>query len=205
MTISTYATLQTAIQNWLDDSTLTDRIPEFIALAEAEFNRVLRATDQETVATLSASAETVALPSGFRAMRGLSIDGSEKTPLEEMSLQALRRWNSAEATGKPLKYAIARGYIYLAPIPDDTYSIECVYVGGITALADDNTTNWLLTSHPDLYLFGSLLQAEFFGWNDGRLPLLKARTDELIAQINAEANAKRLGVGPIRMRHGVSE
>ena len=42
MAINTYATLQTAVANWLDRSDLTDRIPEFIALAEARMNRNLR-------------------------------------------------------------------------------------------------------------------------------------------------------------------
>ena len=42
MAINTYATLQTAVANWLDRSDLTDRIPEFIALAEARMNRTLR-------------------------------------------------------------------------------------------------------------------------------------------------------------------
>ena len=42
MAIGTFAELKTATANWLDRSDLTDRIPEFIALAEARFNRVLR-------------------------------------------------------------------------------------------------------------------------------------------------------------------
>ena len=51
MAISTFAELKTAAANWLDRSDLTDRIPEFIALAEARFNRVLRIRDMETVST----------------------------------------------------------------------------------------------------------------------------------------------------------
>ena len=39
MAIGTYAELQTAVANWLDRDDLTDRIPEFIALAEAKMNR----------------------------------------------------------------------------------------------------------------------------------------------------------------------
>jgi len=39
MAIGTYAELQTAVANWLDRSDLTDRIQEFIDLAEARINR----------------------------------------------------------------------------------------------------------------------------------------------------------------------
>ena len=42
MAISNYTELNTAVANWLDRDDLTDRIPEFIALAEARFNRLLR-------------------------------------------------------------------------------------------------------------------------------------------------------------------
>ena len=42
MAINTYSTLQTAVANWLDRDDLTDRIPEFVSLAEATFNRTLR-------------------------------------------------------------------------------------------------------------------------------------------------------------------
>ena len=50
MAISTFAELSTAAANWLDRSDLTDRIPEFIALAEARFNREIgRASCRERV------------------------------------------------------------------------------------------------------------------------------------------------------------
>ena len=42
MAIGTYAELQTAVANWLDRGDLTERIKEFIGLAEARMNRVLR-------------------------------------------------------------------------------------------------------------------------------------------------------------------
>jgi hypothetical protein len=43
MAITTYAELQAAAANWLVRGDLTARIPEFITLAEARLNRVLRA------------------------------------------------------------------------------------------------------------------------------------------------------------------
>ena len=50
MAISTYTELQTAVANWLDRDDLTARIPEFIALTEARFNRLLRVRSMETEA-----------------------------------------------------------------------------------------------------------------------------------------------------------
>ena len=72
MAIGTFAQLKTAAANWLDRSDLTDRIPEFISLAEARFNRLLRIRDMETVSTaISTSAGTreYSLPTGFVQMK----------------------------------------------------------------------------------------------------------------------------------------
>ena len=43
MAISTYTELQTAVANWLDRDDMSARIPEFISLTEARFNRILPA------------------------------------------------------------------------------------------------------------------------------------------------------------------
>jgi hypothetical protein len=40
-----------------------------------------------------------------------------------------------------------------------------------------------MTSHPDLYLFGSMCEAEAFGVNDERMPMWKARRDEIFEEI----------------------
>jgi len=71
MAISTFAELKTAAANWLDRSDLTDRIPEFIALAEARFNRILRIRDMETVST---SISTVAGNEGIFPSHRLCAD-----------------------------------------------------------------------------------------------------------------------------------
>ena len=67
MTITTYAELQSAAATWLVRGDLTQRIAEFISLAEARLNRVLRARLAETEVALSAApgARTIPLPDGF--------------------------------------------------------------------------------------------------------------------------------------------
>jgi len=51
MAIGNYSELNTAVANWLNRDDLTDRIPEFIVLAEARFNRVLRIRAMEGLYT----------------------------------------------------------------------------------------------------------------------------------------------------------
>ena len=51
MAITTYAELQTALDNWLARTDLQSRTPEFITLAEARMNRELETRSQEKRAT----------------------------------------------------------------------------------------------------------------------------------------------------------
>ena len=64
MAISTYAELQTAVDNWLARTDLSGRSPEFITLAEARMNRELETQSQEKRATvlLTADDSYVTLP-----------------------------------------------------------------------------------------------------------------------------------------------
>lgn len=204
MALANYSDLVTAIGNWLDDSTLTDRIPEFISLAEAEFSRRLRTDDMVATTTVTASSENTALPSGFNGLLAIDVDGSPDRQLERMSLPELKRAYSTDDTGKPFAYAIADGKFWWGPVPDSSYTVNLIYSATIPGL-QANTTNWLMTAHPDLYLFGALLQAEFFGWNDTRLPLLKARVDELLDQINTDSVKKTAGASPIYPRGVVAQ
>ena len=78
MSISTYAELKTAVANWLDRSDLTDRVPEFITLAEARIGRKLRVRGVEERATtpLVGSQEYYALPSDFLEARNVQINSN---------------------------------------------------------------------------------------------------------------------------------
>jgi len=104
MAISTFAELKTATANWLDRSDLTDRIPEFIALAEARFNRNLRIRDMETVST---AISTVAgtreynLPTGFVQMKEFHLTTDPLTPLAYITPEMMSRIWAGSTKDKP--------------------------------------------------------------------------------------------------------
>jgi hypothetical protein len=63
---------------------------------------------------------------------------------------------------------------------------------------DTAPANWLLNAHPDLYLFGSLIEAEMLGVNDERAPMWKARRDEIFDEVEKLSNKTR-GAGAMRV------
>lgn len=158
MSITTFAELSTAVANWQSRSDLTSRIPEGIALAEAKINRKLRTKDMETKNTsFSITGEYVAVPTGFGGVKTFYLSASPKKPLELMGDNEMTKRYST-TTGKPGFYNVQGSNFRFAAPPDQTYTATLVYFLQVPALTASATTNWLLTSHPDAYLY--LVNAE---------------------------------------------
>ena len=170
MAITSYSELQTAVGSWLNRSDLSTNIPDFITLAEASFNRVLRTRNQITRANSSVNAQYVALPTDLLELFNIQVNTDPIKRLEQVSLdKADDLRSSLSSSGTPSYFAITGSNIELIPTPDDTKTIEIIYYAKITALTSTNTTNWLLDNYPDIYLYGTLVQAEPFLMNDERL------------------------------------
>jgi hypothetical protein len=55
------------------------------------------------------------------------------------------------------------------PTPDAAYTAEIVYFANLNKLSASVATNFLLTSSPDAYLYGALLQAAPYLQDDARI------------------------------------
>ena len=197
MAITTYSELQTAVGNWLDHGLFAARIPEFIALFEAAANRRLRVREQEAATTLTPSAGTAALPADYLAWRRVTWTGSPRVELQYVHPSYLQAAYPSTPSARPRVFTIEGSTLKIRPV--DATALEFDYFQKIPALSDGAATNWLLAAHPDLYLFGALVEAEMFGVNDERAPLWKARRDEILDEIEKLSNKTR-GAGARRVR-----
>ena len=194
MAIGTFAQLKTAAANWLDRSDLTDRIPEFIALAEARFNRELRTRDMETVSTaISTVAGTreYSLPTGFVQMKEFHLSTDPLTPLAYITPEMMTRLWAGSAQAKPQVFTIIADNVRLGPAPDAVYTTSMLYYKTFTALSDSATTNDMLTNYPNVYLYGTLLEAEPFIMNDQRIPVWLGAFEKAVASIQSQDNKDR--------------
>ena len=193
MAINTYSTLQTAVANWLDRSDLTDRVPEFIALAEATFNRVLRLRAMETTVadTTPSGSKEDALPTGYLQMREIHLTTSPVVSLAYITPEIMYRIRAGSTSGKPNSYTIVGDNILFGPTPDGVYDYSMTYYKSFDALADDTQTNWLVLNAPDLYLYGTLLQAEPFLMNDERVPLWERGVRQVINDLQNQDDKDR--------------
>ena len=80
--------------------------------------------------------------------------------------QKINELYASGGSGKPRAYTIIGGEIKFAPTPDSAYTAEIVYMEGVPDLSDSNTTNTILTRHPDLYLYGALSAASVYLMDD---------------------------------------
>ncbi len=195
MALSTFTELKDAIADWLDRSDLTDRIPDFITLAEARLNRDLRIRPMEVRSTMTTTADQryFNLPGGYLQMRNIQLNTNPITPLEYITPEMLDRLYGGDTTGKPRAYTLIGDEIQLAPIPDSTYTLEMAFYEKFTALGDGTsgtvTSNWLTTNAPDVLLYGALLEAEPFIKNDERIALWLNAFNSAIRKVQ-DADAK---------------
>ena len=196
MAITTYSELQAAVGNWLDHGLFAARIPEFIALFEAAANRRLRVREQEAATTLMPSSGTAALPADYLAWRRVTWTGSPRVELQYVHPSYLQAAYPSTPSARPRVFTIEGSTLKIRPV--DATALEFDYFQKIPALSDGAATNWLLAAHPDLYLFGALVEAEMFGVNDERAPLWKVRRDEIFDEIEKLSNKTR-GAGAMRV------
>ena len=201
MSISTYAELQTAVANWLDRDDLTNRIPEFIALAEARMNRVLRIRLMEGKYTAStvAAQRNYALPAGYLQMRNIQINTTPIRPCQYVTPEIYDRLYGSTTTGTPEIYTIIANEIQLGPIPAGVQTIEMLFYKKISALSVTNTTEAMLTDNPDIYLYGALLEAEPFIMNDERVPLWAQGFSQAVADLQEQDNKDRHSGSALRV------
>ena len=164
MALTTYTTLKASIANWLNRSDLTSEIADdFIKLTEADFNSKLRVRKMIAQTSFTIDSETESLPTGFLQVRDIYIlNGNTKVPLTYTTPSQMDSTVGTSTTGLPNSFTILGDTFRFSPKPDATYTAFINYYKSFDALSDTTTTNYILTTHPAIYLYGSLFHAANF-------------------------------------------
>ena len=164
MALTTYTELKTSLANWLNRSDLTTEIgDDFIKLTEADFNSKLRVRAMITQVNITVDGETASLPTDFLQIRDFYIlSGQTKVPLVYTTPASMDTTNGTSTSGLPTTYTILGDTIRFSPKPDATYTAVMNYYKKFSALSSSVATNYILASHPAIYLYGSLFHAANF-------------------------------------------
>jgi hypothetical protein len=192
--ITDYTSLQATAIEYLardQDTTLIARVPTFVQSFEAKMNRALFVRQMETrVSTqtdpTSNEPEYIALPADFQSLRRIRVTSVQGKPvLQFMSTGQMDdfRVQNADVPGQPSYWTIFGNELELAPSPDAAYTIEIIYRQNIPALAS-NSTNWLLTLAPDVYLYGALMESAPYIKEDPRIQTWGALFASALGDLN---------------------
>ena len=193
MAITTYATLQTAVSSWLDRTDLTDRAPEFIALAEAQMQRRLNVREMEAISDLTITSGAATIPTGFLRPKSFKLTVYPYSAISYVQPDDPNINASASVlTGAPLYYT-AVGTQFLFSSNASGYTARLWHVARFTALSTGSPTNWLLTNHPDAYLYGALLQAAPWLREDERIGIWQGFYETIMEDINRIDRDGRIG------------
>lgn len=190
MAITDYSTLTTAINDWSERSYSSDKLQEFVALAEGEFNLVpgfktyRRETTEATLTTDSGG--EVALPSGFMRMGSIVRDYAGALPLTPVPWSQLRSLNPDGGAGQPIWYAISGTKLRVAPVAEADFL--ATYETSLTPLTVSTTTNWLITLSPNVYLYMCLAVAEAYNKNFDEAAAWKSQALEKLAEIGVQSD-----------------
>ena len=167
----TYATLKTAIQDYMDndETKIANNLDNFIKATEEDIlkNVELNFYRKNVTGTATSGSAYLGMPSDFLAPFSLAVISSSVYYYLLLKHPSFIRdyTPNASTTGQPKYYGeFDNDTFILAPTPDDNYSFELHYFyrpTSLTAGASDGTT-YLSTNMPNVMLSGSLLQAAIF-------------------------------------------
>ena len=193
MAITTYAELQTAIATWLRPGTASTsglQITDFIALFESRANRMLRLrtmeSDESVVCVVSS--RYIALPSGY--LEPIAFYLTDQNPREELRYRLPTQLQVIDDSNRPQQWAIDGTNIAFDCPADQAYTATFRMFERF-ALSVSSTTHWLLTNHPDVYLYGSLLNAAPYVRDSQMLAVWKGFVEEALTEIQHREGVAR--------------
>lgn len=199
MSLSSYSDIKQAVANWLNRDDLGSFVPDFISLGEDRIYRDLRIRAMETTTSDTTATGSIAVPSGYLEMKHVYVDGTPIMPLKRMTAEQLyQNYPLRSSTDKPQFFARDGDSFIFGPYPDAAYTVYMTYFIRLSALSDTNNTNWFTTNAPSILLWASLLEAEPFIQNDDRIPIWKAKYEEIRDNVKVENDRELYSGSPLR-------
>lgn len=183
-----YATLKATVADYLGGRSLS-AIDTFIDLAESHLNKVLRLSQQESIATATLTGAYLALPADMLEVRTVRVDGRT---VSYMTPEAQDR-KYGSTGGTPRVYCVQADQFRFSPVPSSGVTVEIDYYQSITPLDSTNTTNFVSTNWPEVYLFYTLYHAFMFIRNMDQAAVYKNSADAAIATIVKENQNRKYG------------
>ena len=137
-----------------------------------------------------------------RSIKYLDNDGQSVYFGESTGIPAFVTVVGATATGSG-DAAGSNEYFRFGPVPGSTYTATMEYIAALpffTADSGAGSTNWILTDNPDLYLYGSLVQASAYVKDDARIGLWLQGYQKALGDVMHAGKSTRWGANGMVVR-----
>jgi len=184
MALATYSDLKTSIANWLHRDDLTAIIPDFIVLCESRLNRLLNLNkmEAETTLTMTPASRYVPYPADMSSPIALWVETYKPrqrinyVPPTELPV-------ASNISAIPQYFTIDGSNLAFDMLADQAHVLTFRYNQQLS-LSDVVTTNAILQEYPDLYLYGSLLEAAPFIKDTEIVGLWQAKFSNALQEVN---------------------
>ena len=196
VTCTTYTGLKAEVADLYPRADIVAGVDNYIARAEAEFNRVLRLPQMITTnLALAASSRFTNLPAGFLEMQRVQLNiGGRRTRLGFIGEEYAPKVTDG-STGTPRFWAVIGAQLELLPTPGAAISLDISYWAAITSIIGSDP-NFLLTSHPDVYLYRTLLEAAIARGDDKRIARYTPFYTNALTAVQRSGKRLRYGRAP---------
>jgi len=208
MSFADYDALKATIIDWSHRDDMDLKIDDFIDLAEAEMyanpDHPLEIREGETRSSFSTNITDrfVALPTGYKSMRKIRIQIVNGESVE-LRFRTPSQLNLISSTGMPLFYTVT-DQIEFDRVSDQVYTGEIQHFQSFTALSSSNTSNTILTNHPNIYLFGALWALKTHTDMHEEAAGYYARFINAIKGANNDSKIGRYGPAPVMSMEGAT-
>jgi hypothetical protein len=191
MSFDTYAGLQAEVALLLNKTNLNAQIPSFIRLAEAQFSRRIRHYRMTERVTFTLDSDRRSLPCDYLGASSFKVGNYALIYVSPDQMDDVR--DAGTAWNGPPQYYTVVGSDFLFSPGAGTETAVLRYWKRIPQLSSRCKCNWLLETHPDLYLYGAALQAAPYLRDDDRIRVWQGFFNEAIDAINNESIEAQFG------------
>lgn len=213
MALATYNDLKASLATFLGRSDLTTPIPDFITLCHKRLMRDLRGhlrlQVRNTTFSIAVGSEYVAVPSDFLELVSIYLNSNPRRALQFVTVDQGVSFYPDSTTGQagPPRFITLVGstggteYFKISPVPDSTYTATIEYYGSLAEPTGTNT-NWILTDHPGLYLYGSLVEGASYLHDLVKAQAYEGKYQDELERVKAAGRRARWGSPNMQVRPG---
>ncbi len=201
--ITSYATLVTAVGDYLARDDLATFIPNFLQNSQEKLYRSLRTRPFEAALSVAISSGVAACPSDYRDLKYAYISTTPVRFLKRATPEQIYTdYPTRSSSGVPSLIAREVDNFIFGPYPDSTYTVTGVYYKNLDLLSASNTTNWFTTNAPEVLLYGALMEAQPFLMNDARIQVWQTLFNEAVDTLVSQERVEKASGSTPRIRVG---